>query len=252
MIKTAAASSSASYQAVFISDLHLHPQMPEISKRFDAFIQWAARSTQSLYILGDFFHVWPGDEALDEWSDAIANQLAWLKTQGVKTYFMPGNRDFLLGQTFLDRACMTLLPEPSVIQLDNLSILLVHGDRYCTRDISHQCLRWLTRNALFKCLFLRLPYSLRARLVNRVRTHSQNNRQKPYEHLGVVESSVLRHVKKTKVHYVIHGHTHQPGLIKQPTYQRYVLSDWDDLPILLCYNKTKGLLLNRQEVLNGC
>ncbi len=243
--------SSPIYQAVFISDLHLHPQMPEISKRFDAFVKWAAHSTQTLYILGDFFHVWPGDEAMDAWSEAIADQLAWLKTQGVKTYFMSGNRDFLLGKGFLERACMTLLPEPSTIQLDNLSVLLVHGDRYCTRDVSHQCLRWLTRNRLFKSLFLRLPYALRTKLVNRVREHSQQHRQKPYEQMAVVESSVLRHVKKMKVDCLIHGHTHQPGLTEQPHYRRYVLSDWDDLPSLLCYNRTNGLFFAREGVFNG-
>jgi len=165
-------------KAVFISDIHLHPDMPQITHRFYSFIQWAAIHTKSVYILGDFLHAWPGDDAMDTWSGAIADQLAWLSSQGVSVYFMSGNRDFLVGKRFLVRANMQRLLESTVIQLGDEHVLLVHGDRYCTRDTKHQWLRRLTRNRVFTGLFLSLPYTWRARIVNQVREYSQMNQQK--------------------------------------------------------------------------
>lgn len=230
-------------EAVFISDIHLHPEMPAITNRFYEFIQWAAKHTHSVYILGDFLHVWPGDDAMDTWSGAIADQLAWLSSQGVQVYFMPGNRDFLMGKQFLARANMQKLVESTVIQLGDDRVLLVHGDRYCTLDKGHQWLRRLTRNRLFSSLFLRLPYALRARIVNQVREYSQSNQFKPADQMVVVPSTMLRHLRRHKVETVIHGHTHKPGLTTHRDtrghYQQYVLSDWDENPRLMCYNYSK-------------
>src|SRR5258708_4351574 len=95
--------------AVFISDLHLNPEQPDILVRFKQLIQWAGKSTRNLYILGDFFHVWAGDDSLDAWSSDIAEQLSWLAQQGVSVFYIHGNRDFLLGQDFAKRACMQIL-----------------------------------------------------------------------------------------------------------------------------------------------
>lgn len=230
--------------AVFISDLHLHPDDEALSHRFNSFVKWASTQVQSVYILGDFFHVWPGDDGLDAWSEGIAAQLAWLHQQGVALYFMPGNRDFLVGPRFAAEACLTLLQEPTRIILGETHVLLVHGDRYCTRDRGHQWLRRLTRNAWFTPLFLSLPYSIRKKWVNQVRQHSQENRHKSAEQMAVVPSSMIRHMQQHDVCMVIHGHTHQPGLTKHEvngvSYQQYVLSDWDDKPLLMCYDKSKG------------
>ncbi len=241
------------HDAVFISDLHLHPEMPVITERFRTFVQWAVKSTKSVYILGDFFHVWPGDEGLNAWSEEIAAQLAWLAKQNVRLYFMVGNRDFLLGKKFFQEANLIELSEPSVIQLGNQSVLLTHGDRYCTRDKSHQYLRILTRNRVFKTLFLKLPYHFRDCIVNRVRQHSQTNRYKPVERMAVVASAVISHLNAYQVDCLIHGHTHQPGLSehtdKYRKYQRYVLSDWDENPLILCYNKTNNF---KFELLGSC
>lgn len=243
------------HQAVFISDLHLHPDMPTITRRFEQFIQWAAESTSSVYILGDFFHVWPGDEALDEWSEHIADQLAWLSEQGVVVYLMVGNRDFLLGDRFFQRAKLIEMVEPCVIQLGEQSVLLVHGDRYCTRDITHQHLRRLTRNRWFKKGFLRLPYQLRSRIVNHVRAHSQMNTRKPMDRMAVVESAVIRHLRQQGVNTLIHGHTHQPGLTvhqdENSKYRRFVLSDWDEKPLIMCYNLSGDFLFERSGDVNG-
>lgn len=233
------------FEAVFISDLHLHPDDAMITNRFYQFIDWAASNTTSVYILGDFFHVWAGDDALDEWSRSIANRLAGLAAQGVALYFMPGNRDFLLGQDFLTLARVNRLAEPALITLNNQSVLLVHGDRYCTQDKGHQWLRRLTRNRIFPWIFLRFPYGLRNRLVNKVRQHSQTNRRKSSEQMDVVPLSMISHMKRMQVETVIHGHTHKPGLTihddQVQKYKQYVLSDWDDSPLILCYNDTGGI-----------
>lgn len=238
-------------EAVFISDLHLHPDNQAITNRWMRFIAWAATHTKALYILGDFFHVWAGDDALNAWSRSIAQQLAWLAQQGVSVSFMAGNRDFLLGSQFANLAHLTLLKEPWVITLGDEPVLLVHGDRYCTRDTGHQCLRLLTRNQWFSAFFLRLPLQIRLKLVNNVRKRSQSNRRNYHESpdwMDVVPKTILRHMKRHKVLKLVHGHTHKPGLKLLGTpaiVQQYVLSDWDDNPLLLCYDKSKGFYFDR-------
>lgn len=231
--------------AVFISDLHLHPDETAINERFNAFLQWAEKNTQQVYILGDFFHVWSGDDGLNAWSESIALRLAELVNKGISVYFMPGNRDFLLGQRFASLAKLQLLIEPTVIQLGKESILLVHGDRYCTLDTGHQWLRRLTRNWVFSRFFLTLPLILRQRFVNEVRQRSQMNRKKPMMKMDVVAISMLKHMKRFNVRTVIHGHIHKPGLTTHTwdgdLYKQYVLSDWDEDPHILCYNKTNNL-----------
>jgi len=231
-------------EAVFISDLHLHPEETAITERFHRFITWAAANTRSVYILGDFFHVWPGDDALDSWSGAIVERLAWLAAQGVALYFMSGNRDFLVGNCFATRAGVKILTEPTIVLLGDERVLLVHGDRYCTLDKGHQWLRRLTRNRIFPMIFLRLPLTLRERLVNTVRQASQANRSKPASEMDVVPSVMLDHIKRLKVTTVVHGHTHKPGLTTHDyngdAYRQYVLSDWDDNPLIMCYNVSLG------------
>ena len=231
--------------AVFISDLHLHPQEEAITQRFHTFIDWAAKNTRAVYILGDFFHVWPGDDALDPWSQSIALRLSWLASHGVSLYFMHGNRDFLLGERFMALASLTLLKEPTVITLGDTPVLLVHGDRYCTKDKGHQWLRRLTRNSIFTTLFLSLPYSMRVKIVNKVREHSQMNRGKSPLYMDVVPKDMLKHMHQLGVKVLVHGHTHKPGLTTHvyqgALYAQYVLSDWDDNPTVMCYNEVDGI-----------
>lgn len=230
---------------VFISDLHLHPEDQKIQERFNQFLEWAKGSVKNVYILGDFFHSWAGDDSIDEWSRGIARQLYSLKNQGINIYYMHGNRDFLLGSDFAQLAGWTILSEPTVLQLDQEKILLVHGDRYCTKDLAHQRFRRLTRNQVFPYLFLKLPLKLRQRLVHQVRYRSQMNQNKSQEEMDVVSAAVIQHMVHYQVTQLIHGHTHKPGLTiyhnNLEKLRRYVLSDWDDKPQLLCYDNTKGL-----------
>ena len=235
--------------AIFISDLHLHPDMPDISKRFDAFLVWVARRTRALYILGDFFHVWAGDDTSNAWSDAIAARLALLGKQGMQVYFMRGNRDFLLGEAFSKRAGFTLLEEPAYITLGDTPVVLVHGDRYCTQDKAHQRFRCLTRNRWFTACFMKFPKRLRVWIVRGVRARSETNLRKQPTIMDVVPASLVAHLKQCDVQTVVHGHTHKPGhtehVFEGVGYQQYVLSDWDAPPSILCYDKPIGFYFNR-------
>ncbi|KTD54442.1 UDP-2,3-diacylglucosamine hydrolase [Legionella sainthelensi] len=230
---------------VFISDLHLHPEDHKIQERFNQFIEWAKVSVKNIYILGDFFHAWAGDDSIDEWSRGIALQLHALKNQGINIFYMHGNRDFLLGRDFAQLAGWTILSEPTIIKLGQEKILLVHGDRYCTKDFAHQRFRRLTRNKLFPYFFLKLPLKLRQRLVSQVRYRSQMNLNKSVEEMDVVSEVIIQHMVYYKITQLIHGHTHKPGITiyenNLEKLRRYVLSDWDDKPQLLCYDNTKGL-----------
>ncbi len=229
-------------EAAFISDLHLHPEEHLITARFNAFIEWAAVNAQSVYILGDFFHAWSGDDANNSWSQAIAERLRWLSAQQVALYFMHGNRDFLLGSHFAKAAGMTILPEPTVIQLGASKILLVHGDRYCTNDKGHQWFRRITRNRWFVNAFLQVPTHLRNKMVAKIRQRSQDNRSKTMATMDVVLQPMIAHMQKQQVDMVVHGHTHKVGLSNHlyngKEYKQYVLSDWDDNPKVLCYYKS--------------
>jgi UDP-2,3-diacylglucosamine hydrolase len=233
-------------EAVFISDLHLHPEEFAIQSRFDLFLKWAVKhEVKNIYILGDFFHVWAGDDTLNDWSRGIAEQLQKLRKIGINLFYMHGNRDFLLGKAFAQLAGWTIMSEPTILYFGDEKIMLEHGDRYCTKDIAHQRFRLITRNRIFPLLFLSLSLKYRQKLVNQVRNRSQNNANKSMEVMDVVAESVIEHMQEHGVTKLIHGHTHKPGVntYKAGTEEliRYVLSDWDDMPQLLCYDNTKGI-----------
>lgn len=231
-------------EAVFISDLHLNPEQPEIEERFQHFVKWAAISTRRLYILGDFFHVFAGDDSVNHWHEQIGAQLAWLSEQGVSISFLHGNRDFLLGERFAELASMILLPDPSVILLDEKRVLLTHGDQYCQNDRGHQWLRAFTRNRLFSFLFLKMPLAWREKCVSGVRAYSQHNRGKSPSRFAIVPSVMIKQMKQYDTRVIVHGHIHKYGLTIRHAndldYQQYVLSDWDTPPAILCYNESKG------------
>jgi UDP-2,3-diacylglucosamine hydrolase len=240
-------------EAVFISDLHLHPDQVDILDKFRKFVSWAAQNTRSLYILGDFLHVWPGDDALDAWTEEIVRLVAGLSEQGIPVFFMAGNRDFLIGSTFLHKAKMQRLADPSLIHLGAQPVLLSHGDAYCTQDTSHQWFRRLTRNAWFRYLFLRLPYSIRQSLVGQVRHYSQHNTRKLPVTLQTVPEAMQQDLRRFAANILIHGHTHQPGLrIHQKgssSWEEYTLSDWDEIPSILCYNESQYQFIKLSEVI---
>lgn len=231
-------------EAVFISDLHLHPDRQDLHTRFEHFLSWAKAHTTSLYILGDFFHVWAGDDLSSEYSDAILQALKQLTGAGIAVYFMAGNRDFLLGERYLAKAHVQYLKEPTVIELGGQKILLTHGDRYCTQDKAHMFFRRLTRAHWFKPLFLTLPKSMRKHIVMGVRQRSAKEMQKKHTPIDAMPDAVKKHLKQHDASVAIHGHTHKPVAhhykLDGKTVRHYILSDWDVPPQFLCYNSAKG------------
>lgn len=231
------------YQAVFISDLHLNPDEPQIEEKWIKFLTWVKGRTQSLYILGDFVHAWAGDDLATPWSEGIASQLAALAQDGIDCYFMPGNRDFLMGERFAARARWTVLRDPCVIHValsptspehpSILPIFLTHGDAYCSSDVQHQWFRRFTRSPVFMHGFLKLPRSWRASWVRWVRQFSQNKHQnRDMRLIDVNHEQLISELDRLGISTCVHGHTHQGKKIDMSDplgtlKTRYVLSDWD-------------------------
>jgi UDP-2,3-diacylglucosamine hydrolase len=243
-------------KAVFISDLHLHPDMPEITARFKRFVDWAKNQTESLYILGDFFHVWVGDDLMDEFAFEVIALLNELHAAHVKVYFMPGNRDFLIGKRFLNLANIQSLKDSTIVYLDDSRVYLTHGDRFCLNDKPHQLLRLISRPWLFRSIFLTFPKQFRAWLVHSVRRHSQvQKRDYHSKRFQVVLDPLFKDMARHQVYNVIYGHVHQPehrqvewnGL----PYNVFVLSDWDFNPSIICYNSASGYHMKTIEALDA-
>lgn len=231
-------------EAVFISDLHLHPQNQDIHHRFEVFVEWAKNHTKRVYILGDFIHVWAGDDLIDAYGLKVMKLLRQLHQAQVEVYFMPGNRDFLIGSQFLEQSQMIGLNDPTIVTLDGERLFLTHGDRYCTRDKAHQFFRRITRHNWFKPLFLLLPGSIRRHLVDSVRNHSQTKKRLSQDSYQINHQKLFKEMHHHQVFAAVYGHVHQKAhfqdTYKHFSYQRYVLTDWDENPSLLCYNKLKG------------
>jgi UDP-2,3-diacylglucosamine hydrolase len=226
--------------ALFISDLHLTPSMPLTAQRFFDFCEKDAPKVEAVFILGDLFEYWVGDDAAlhSPFQQEVKRALATLSTK-VKTYYLHGNRDFLIGSRFLSKTCMTLMTDPSKIVIAGNEYVLCHGDSLCTADVGYQIFRSWVRKPWVKKLFLKLPLHWRRSIANHLRTNSSVQYQR------TIKSTVEGALAKTDVtlaacaavlrnqasNQLIHGHTHLPAhhhesLLDQ-VWQRWVLSDWD-------------------------
>ena len=237
-------------EAVFISDLHLNQNQPEITSRFYQFLEWVKNSTETLYILGDFFHVWIGDDMMSEFEYSIAKSLAELNEKGIKVFWIPGNRDFLVGKKFLALSRMQLLKDPSIISLKGLRVMISHGDAYCLHDYGHQFLRLLTRPDLNRRIILAIPKRFRVALIKFIRNFSQQKKYKPIRNskkFNIVQSKLFKDMSKHNVMSVVYGHIHRPDIKttewRNKCMMEYILSDWDVNPSIFCYNIEKGMYL---------
>lgn len=217
---------------LFISDLHLEVERPDIARAFLHFLQTRASQAEALYILGDFFEVWIGDDAMDEFQREIARALRQLSEGGTRIFVMHGNRDFLLGRRFCREAGCTLLREGSVIELNGEPVLLLHGDSLCTRDLSYQRLRRRLRNPFSRLLLRNLPLKTRHKLARKLRDASRmRTREKAADIVDVTLEVVPQIMARRGVRTLIHGHTHRPAvhklLVEGQNAQRIVLGDWD-------------------------
>lgn len=217
---------------LLISDLHLQEERPDITRAFLDLLDGRARHAKALYILGDFFDAWIGDDAMTPFQQSICQALRTLSDSGTAIYLMHGNRDFLIGQDFCKAAGCTLLADPSVVELGGEPVLLMHGDTLCTRDVAYMKLRRYLRNPLSLWTLRHLPRSTRQKLARKLRNESQAQvRMKNTEIVDVTPDEVPKVMSEHGVRTLIHGHTHRPALHKlvvegQPA-RRIVLGDWD-------------------------
>lgn len=217
---------------LFIADLHLEAERPDIVRAFLHFLDTRAADAEALYILGDFFEVWIGDDGMDDFQRSIASALRRLSDKGTRIYLMHGNRDFLLGRRFCREAGCTLLKEGSVVELYGEPVLLLHGDSLCTRDESYQRLRKRLRNPFSLWLLRNLPLATRHKLARKLRDASRmRTREKAADIVDVTPEVVPQVMAEHGVRTLIHGHTHRPAvhklLVDGQNAQRIVLGDWD-------------------------
>lgn len=217
---------------LFISDLHLQPERPDITRAFLHCLDTRAREADELYILGDFFEVWLGDDEQSPLATEVITALAELSAAGTRIYLMHGNRDFLLGKRFCRAAGCALLPDPTVVKLNGDRVLLMHGDSLCTDDLAYMKMRRLLRNPLSLFILRNLSLAQRRRIGRKLRTESRDQtRQKPSDITDVNLGQVAETMRAHNVRTLIHGHTHRPAIhqlmIDGEPAQRIVLGDWD-------------------------
>jgi len=232
---------------LFISDLHLCDSRPHITKTFIEFLEKTATHAQALYILGDIFEYWAGDDSIKtDMLKPIIDALKKLSGLGVNVFLMHGNRDFLIAEDFANSTGVTILPDPSLVTLYGKPVLLSHGDALCTEDIAYQQFRNEVRSKVWQTQFLSQPLSNRIAYIEKLRAKSEQEKSaKPMQIMDVNKIAVdglLREYKYPPL--FIHGHTHRPDrhIRKVDGYvcERWVLGDW--------YEQGSYLKLNA----NGC
>lgn len=217
---------------LLISDLHLEEQRPDLTRAFVHFLAGRARAAEALYILGDFFEVWIGDDGMTPFQREIARALRQLSDSGTQIFLMHGNRDFLIGKAFCREAGCTLLQDPSLVHFNGEPVLLMHGDSLCTMDVGYMKLRRLLRNPLSLLILRNLPLTTRHKLARKLRNESRaQTHMKASEIVDVTADEVPRLMAEYGVRTLIHGHTHRPAVhelqVDGQTARRIVLGDWD-------------------------
>ncbi len=218
---------------LFISDLHLDASHAQLTDLFRHFMNCRATKADALYVLGDLFEVWLGDDddrpAVQEWIQILRE----CAETGVPVYVMRGNRDFLLDKRFAERTVCRLLDEPAVIDLEGEPTLILHGDSLCTDDTAYQEFRDVVRSRAWQKQFLAKPLEERIQIAREFRDKSrEETRRKPETIMDVNEQAVESIMREYRVRRMIHGHTHRPAVhefsLDGRSAERIVLGDWDD------------------------
>jgi UDP-2,3-diacylglucosamine hydrolase len=220
---------------LFISDLHLSQERPAIGGKFLQFLAEQAPQAEALYILGDLFEVWLGDDLIPPEVQAILNAMRTLQQHGVPLYVMHGNRDFLLGQRFAKLSGATLLDDPCVIDLYGTPTLLMHGDLLCTDDVPYHEMRQMLRNPAWIESFLARVPAERIAFAQSLRERSkQETGEKAAAIMDVNAATVREYLARYNVSRLIHGHTHRPMIHHEHGIERCVLGDWYEQGSVLC------------------
>ncbi|BCB28026.1 UDP-2,3-diacylglucosamine hydrolase [Sulfurimicrobium lacus] len=218
--------------SLFISDLHLSADRPEVLSAFSEFLATTAVHADALYILGDLFEYWAGDDDLDApFNRQVVAALAALNAGGTALYLMHGNRDFLMGEALATACGAHFLHDPELRDIHGTATLLMHGDKLCTDDTAYLAFREQVRDAQWQQAFLAQPLALRKAQIEQLREQSrQAQREKAAEIMDVNAESVINLLGKYGYPRLIHGHTHRPALHLQEIdgrrCERWVLPDW--------------------------
>lgn len=216
---------------LFVSDLHLDGALPAAIEQFEAFARGPARGADALYILGDLFESWVGDDDDDDARARACTALRALTESGVPGYACHGNRDFLLAAGFEQRSGCRIMDDPTIIDLYGEQVLLTHGDLLCTGDLPYQRLRSVVRRPAWQRRFLRLPLATRRQLADAARSGSRaHTGMATPDIMDVSEPAVMAALRSAGVRRLIHGHTHRPGVhefvLDGASAYRYVLGAW--------------------------
>ena len=218
-------------RTLFISDCHLDPGKPHVIERFQNFLIDEVPSADTLYILGDLFEYWIGDDETDQ---NILNIMDSLHTASKQTpiYLLHGNRDFLISKQFAQKSGCILLKQPTTIELQGTTTLIMHGDILCSDDRLYQWFCRITQNPVSKAIFNCLSRPVRKRIAHQLRSQSKKSvMQKAPEIMDVNENTVIRYMKRFSVKQLIHGHTHRPAIhevqLGDTVGKRIVLGDWN-------------------------
>lgn len=218
---------------LFISDLHLAEERSTVTRALFDFLSGPARRADALYILGDLFDAWPGDDDVDHpFHQEVCRRLRSVSETGVSLFFLPGNRDFLAGEG-LARACaMTLLADPTSKRIEGWSVLLMHGDTLCTGDVDYQAYRRMVREPEWQEAFLARPLAERKQIIAQLRSRSEvAKRSKAADIMDVHAQAVDDAFRRFGYPLLIHGHTHRPAHhshhVDERACERWVLPDWE-------------------------
>ena len=233
----------------FISDLHLERIESSITNIFTEFLD-DLNQNDSLYILGDLFESWIGDDNVTELSQYISDRLLSLSERNISVAIMHGNRDFLIGEDFCKASSIELINDPRIIEIDTKKVLLTHGDELCTDDKEYQAFRSVVRNPLWQKDFLNFPISKREKIAGEAKDASKDSKEnKEMEIMDVNTDAVLKAFNDHPVQIMIHGHTHRPNIHKisneERKLTRYVLGDWSkNSAIILKWNEAEVELID--------
>jgi UDP-2,3-diacylglucosamine hydrolase len=230
---------------LFISDLHLTSQRQDITQAFVDFMTHDAPKAEALYILGDLFEFWIGDDDNSDLNQRVKSLIRSVVDSGTKCYFVQGNRDFLVGKKFAKETRATILDDETLIDLYGTPTILLHGDTLCTDDVKYLAFREKVHNPLIQFFFKRIPLHIRHKLVKKVQNEARNEKkQKSLDIMDVNKEEVVRVFQKHDALQMIHGHTHRPAIhnidVNGKVAKRIVLGDW--------YNRSFVLKIDS----NGC
>ena len=217
----------------FVSDIHLDPGRPDTYQKFIDYLNGIASDAQELYILGDLFEYWIGDDAIDYLGHRpIVNVFQSLASKNIGIYVMHGNRDFLIGYDFVNEFDGTLIFDPTVLKIYGQNVILAHGDSFCTDDVEHQKFRTIVNSPEWQEQFLSLPLNVRNERAVEMRKQSETGKlSKSLMLMDVNQSAIVPIMQRHNSKILIHGHVHKPGIydfnLNGNTVHRYVMGDWD-------------------------